>query len=88
MTSDFSVLDGGDVPTCTKIDNIQWTYNNGQFLAGSAYMYNYVHRSADGANLRQTEMRIGRVISTNFSTTQSKNSLQHPQISSTNQPAK
>ena len=88
MTSDFSVLDGGDVPTCTKIDNIQWTYNNGQFLAGSAYMYNYVRLLADGVNARQMEMHIGRAILTNFSPTQSQNSLQHPQTSSTNQPAK
>ena len=43
MTSDYSILDGGDVPDCTKIDGIQWTYNNGQFLVGSAYMYNYVY---------------------------------------------
>jgi mannan endo-1,6-alpha-mannosidase len=42
MTPDFSVHDGADVPDCTKIDYIQWTYNNGQFLAGSAFMYNYV----------------------------------------------
>jgi len=43
MTSDFSVHDGADVPDCTKIDYIQWTYNNGQFLAGSAFMYNYTN---------------------------------------------
>jgi hypothetical protein len=42
MTDDFSLYDGGDVPYCTKVDQIQWTYNNGQFLVGSAYMYNYV----------------------------------------------
>jgi Glycosyl hydrolase family 76 len=45
MESDYSIVDGGDVPTCTQIDPIQWTYNNGQFLAGSAYMYNYVFPS-------------------------------------------
>jgi hypothetical protein len=42
MTSDYSIHDGADVPDCTKVDEIQWTYNNGQFLVGSAYMYNYV----------------------------------------------
>lgn len=42
MADDYSIIDGGDVPTCTQVDNIQWTYNNGQMLAGSAYMYNYV----------------------------------------------
>lgn len=49
MTSDYSIHDGADVPDCTKVDEIQWTYNNGQFLVGSAYMYNYV-RSRHGWN--------------------------------------
>ena len=48
MTSDYSIYDGADVPDCnTSVDNIQWTYNNGQFLAGSAFMYNYVHPNHD-----------------------------------------
>jgi hypothetical protein len=43
MADDYSIMDGGDVPDCTKLDSIQWTYNNGQFLVGSAYLYNYVY---------------------------------------------
>jgi mannan endo-1,6-alpha-mannosidase len=42
VTDDYSVVDGVDAPDCTQVDLIQWTYNNGQFLAGSAYLYNYV----------------------------------------------
>jgi len=43
MTSDYSIHDGADVPDCTQVDLIQWTYNNGQFLVGSAYLYNYTN---------------------------------------------
>ena len=42
MKDDYSIIDGADVPDCSIKDEIQWTYNNGQFLVGSAYLYNYV----------------------------------------------
>jgi len=42
LTSDWSVYDGAEIP-CTSYDLIQWTYNNGQLLSGSAYLYNYVN---------------------------------------------
>jgi hypothetical protein len=69
MGADYSVHDGADVPDCTQMDEIQWTYNNGQFLAGSAYMYNHV-RPLNPSNTRQTAMHIGRIMSTNSSPTQ------------------
>jgi len=43
MAQDYSIVDGADVPDCTQVDYIQWTYNNGQFLAGCAYLYNYTN---------------------------------------------
>lgn len=61
MTSDYSIHDGADVPDCTKVDEIQWTYNNGQFLVGSAYMYNYVCFSSEGTtNGRPMVTRTGK----------------------------
>jgi Glycosyl hydrolase family 76 len=87
MTPDFSVHDGADVPDCTKIDYIQWTYNNGQFLAGSAYMYNYVPPISFHLT-RQTAIHTGKIMWTNSSQTHSVNSLQIQPTSSTNQPAK
>jgi mannan endo-1,6-alpha-mannosidase len=39
---DYKLFDGADsTKNCTKINHIQWSYNAGMFLAGSAYMYNY-----------------------------------------------
>jgi mannan endo-1,6-alpha-mannosidase len=43
MSSDYSIVDGADVPNCTDPDMIQWSYNNGQFLSGCAYLYNYTN---------------------------------------------
>lgn len=41
-TADYKLFDGSDsLVNCTKINPIQWSYNAGMFLAGSAYMYNY-----------------------------------------------
>ena len=46
MDNDYRFFDGVDVVqdggACTKIDPVQWSYNVGTFLAGAAYMYNYV----------------------------------------------
>jgi len=42
LTADYSVYDGTNIPNCTSFDQIEWTYNNGQLLSGSAYLYNYV----------------------------------------------
>ena len=64
MTSDYSIHDGADVPDCTKVDEIQWTYNNGQFLVGSAFMYNYVHLFHDHTDGRQMAVHTGKINST------------------------
>jgi mannan endo-1,6-alpha-mannosidase len=46
LTSDYSIYDGTTigttVPGCQSFDQIEWTYNNGQLLSGSAYLYNFV----------------------------------------------
>ena len=43
LAGNFSIYDGANIPTCTTgLDPIEWTYNNGQLLAGAAYLYNYV----------------------------------------------
>jgi mannan endo-1,6-alpha-mannosidase len=60
MTDDFSIHDGADVPDCTQMDMIQWTYNNGQFLVGSAYMFNYVLPSLCVTDDRPMVMHIGK----------------------------
>jgi hypothetical protein len=38
------VYDGASIPDCTHVDKTEWSYNNGQLLAGAAYLYNYVSR--------------------------------------------
>lgn len=43
VTSDYKFVDGAMIAdNCSTVDKIQWTYNSGIFLAGAAYMYNYV----------------------------------------------
>ena len=43
MTVDYKIYDGGHVEhNCTDINKAQFSYNNGVFLLGAAYMYNYV----------------------------------------------
>ena len=46
LTSDYSIYDGTTigttVPGCQSFDQIEWTYNNGQLLSGSAFLYNFV----------------------------------------------
>lgn len=38
----MSIYDGTTIPGCNSYDQIEWTYNNGQLLAGAAYLYNLV----------------------------------------------
>ncbi|CCG84333.1 protein of unknown function [Taphrina deformans PYCC 5710] len=40
--STYAVYDGATIP-CTAINDLQWTYNNGLFLGGAAYMWNYTN---------------------------------------------
>lgn len=43
MTHDYLFYDGADSgDNCTKMDRVQWTYNNGVYLLGAAAMYNFV----------------------------------------------
>lgn len=43
MTPAYDIYDGGHVEfNCTDINKAQFSYNNGVFLLGAAYMYNYV----------------------------------------------
>ena len=43
ISSDYDVYDGSDdLKNCTSVDKLQFTYNQGLFLFGSAMMYNYV----------------------------------------------
>lgn len=43
ISPDYKFYDGANVEgNCTSVDHIQWTYNAGIYLAGAAYMYNYV----------------------------------------------
>ncbi|KAK5632168.1 hypothetical protein RRF57_007882 [Xylaria bambusicola] len=42
MDKDYNIFDGAHVETnCTDINRAQFSYNNGVFLLGAAYMYNY-----------------------------------------------
>jgi mannan endo-1,6-alpha-mannosidase len=43
LDKDYNIYDGAHVETnCTDINRAQFSYNNGVFLLGAAYMYNYV----------------------------------------------
>lgn len=43
MDSEYNIYDGAHVEhNCTDINRAQFSYNNGVFLLGAAYMYNYV----------------------------------------------
>lgn len=42
-TLDYRYFDGSDSQNnCTSINWVQWSYNAGTYLAGAAYMYNFV----------------------------------------------
>ncbi|KKY31290.1 putative glycoside hydrolase family 76 protein [Diaporthe ampelina] len=50
IDDEYSIYDGagyGDNQNCTNIDQVQWTYNAGIWLHGSAVMYNYTNGSAE-----------------------------------------
>jgi mannan endo-1,6-alpha-mannosidase len=39
----YNVYDGSsDLTNCSTVDKLQWTYNTGLYMFGSAMMYNYV----------------------------------------------
>lgn len=43
MDDQYNIYDGAHVETnCTDINRAQFSYNNGVYLLGAAYMYNYV----------------------------------------------
>jgi mannan endo-1,6-alpha-mannosidase len=43
MDKSYNIFDGAHVETnCTDINRAQFSYNNGVFLLGAAYMYNFV----------------------------------------------
>lgn len=48
-SSTYAIYDGATIP-CYPINNLQWTYNNGLFLGGAAFMYNYTNGNATWAN--------------------------------------
>jgi mannan endo-1,6-alpha-mannosidase len=44
MDADFNIYDGGHVEyNCTDINKAQFSYNNGVYALGAAYMYNYTN---------------------------------------------
>ncbi|ORY68928.1 glycoside hydrolase [Pseudomassariella vexata] len=46
MDNDYNIYDGAHVEhNCTDINKAQFSYNNGVFLLGAAYMYNYTEGS-------------------------------------------
>jgi mannan endo-1,6-alpha-mannosidase len=45
IDSQYKIYDGAHIETnCTDINEVQFSYNMGVWLLGSAYMYNYVSR--------------------------------------------
>lgn len=45
----YAIYDGSTIP-CTTINPLQWTYNNGIFMGGAAYMYNYTNGNSTWAD--------------------------------------
>lgn len=42
----WRVYDGGSIEeNCTDVVSLEWTYNSGLFLAGTAFMYNYTNET-------------------------------------------
>ncbi|BFZ55622.1 hydrolase 76 protein [Savitreella phatthalungensis] len=37
----YAIYDGASIYNCSGLNLVQWTYNNGLFLGGAAYMYNF-----------------------------------------------
>ncbi|KAK2074343.1 hypothetical protein P8C59_008557 [Phyllachora maydis] len=47
IDADFNIYDGGHVEhNCTDINKAQFSYNNGVYLEGAAFMFNYTNGSA------------------------------------------
>jgi mannan endo-1,6-alpha-mannosidase len=49
IDSSYNIYDGAgysDNQNCTVLDNVQWTYNAGIWMHGSAVMYNYTNSSS------------------------------------------
>lgn len=43
ISPEYKFFDGSDsLLNCSELNHIQWSYNAGMYLAGAAYMYNYV----------------------------------------------
>ena len=42
----YAIYDGAQVPTCSNMNQVQWTYNNGLFMGGCAFMYNFTKGNA------------------------------------------
>lgn len=43
LSKEYKVFDGSDSNlNCSELNHIQWSYNAGLYMAGAAYMYNYV----------------------------------------------
>lgn len=46
IDDDYNIYDGSDdLINCSTIDHIQWTYNSGMFIYGTAMLYNYTNAS-------------------------------------------
>lgn len=46
-SSTYAIYDGATIPCAqSTINQLQWTYNNGLFLGGTAYMWNYTNGNA------------------------------------------
>lgn len=77
MSDDYRFYDGySTLDNCTKKDPIQWTYNAGLYLAGAAYLYDFVcpprpkTRKTDGSNVsrnRPTAIPSGSPVSKGYS---------------------
>lgn len=93
LTSDYSIYDGSTIgttiPGCQSFDQIEWTYNNGQLLSGSAFLYNFVPPSPPPPLIifcRPTATQPGKPVWTPSSAPPKANSSQT--ASSGNPPAK
>lgn len=66
MDSDYNIYDGGHVEhNCTDINKAQFSYNNGVFLLGAAYMYNYTEGKEGHDKWRD---RVDKLVDATFKT--------------------
>ncbi|GAP83018.2 putative glycoside hydrolase family 76 protein [Rosellinia necatrix] len=60
MDKDYNIFDGAHVETnCTDVNRAQFSYNNGVFLLGAAYMYNFTRDS-------KWEERVNGLVNSTF----------------------